>query len=462
MANEKTDIAVIGGGPAGYCAAIRTAQLGARVTLIEKDTLGGTCLNRGCIPTKVMLQSAEVLSLVRNAGTFGVSAEKVSFHFAMVTERKETVVRRLVSGLTSLMEKNRIKIIKGTAILIDHKTVAIVDTDEKLRSDSIIIATGSKPLGITIEGADELDILDSDKFLAMKQVPKSVVVIGGGVIGLEFAQILHKMGAKVTIVEMMTQILPTEDTEITSFLEDVLKRDGIEIFTGSTVEQLANTGRGDKLVSFNTSKGNQQKTAQQIVVAIGRSPYTNNLGIEKLGISLDKGRIVVNERMETNIPGVYAVGDVTGQMMLAHVAMKEGACAAENALGSECRMDYVAVPRCIYTTPQVAAVGLTEEEARRKHENVRVGKFPFSGNGRAMTLGQTEGLVKIIGEAKYGQILGVHIIGPQATELIAEAVLAMKLEATYRDLANTVFAHPSLSEIMSEAALDIDKCAIHI
>lgn len=461
MTNAKSNITVIGGGPGGYVAAIRAAQLGAQVTLIEKDTLGGVCLNRGCIPTKVLLHSAGVFSLVKNAGTFGVSAEKASLDFSAVFRRKEMVVKQLVGGVTSLMRKNKIRVIKGTGTIIGPKTVGVVDTGEEIKSDNIIIATGASPLRVPIKGIDEPGVITSDEALTMEQLPQSMVIIGGGVIGLEFAQIFHKMGAKVTILEMMPQILPAEDTEIAGMLEDIMKQDGIEIFTSATVTHIESTGQAEKTVLFDTKEGSQKKAAEKVLVAVGRYPNTDNLGLEKLDIALDRGRIVVNERMETNTPGVYAVGDVVGGYMLAHVAMGEGKCAVENALGRAAKVDYRAVPRCVYTSPEVAGLGLTEAEARREHENVQIGRFPFIANGRALALNETQGIVKIIADTKYGQVLGAHILGYAATELIAEVAITTQLEATFGDLASVIHAHPTLSEAVMEAALGVEGRSIH-
>lgn len=457
------NITIIGGGPGGYVAAIRAAQLGAQVTLIEKDTLGGTCLNRGCIPTKALLQSADILAEIRNATAFGISAEKVSLDFSAVTRRKEAVVKQLVAGVTSLMRKNKINVIKGIGTLIDAKTVGILGESNKISADSIIIATGSKPSTVPIKGIDEPGVITSDEALTMEQLPKSIVIIGGGVIGLEFAQIFHKMGSKVTIVEMMPQILPTEDTEIANALESIFKKDGMEIFTNATVTSIRSAKPDEKVVSFTTKddNGEQERIAEKVLLSVGRRPNTDDLGVEKLGLTTDKGRLVVNERMETNLPGVYAIGDVIGGLMLAHVAMEEGKCAVENSLGADVKMDYRAAPRCVYTSPEVAGVGLTEAEAKEEYGDIKTGQFPFKASGRALILNETTGMVKIIADARYGQILGVHVIGPQATELIAEAVLGIKMEATFDDIASTIHAHPTLSEAMMEAALNAGGKTIH-
>jgi len=457
-------IVIIGGGPGGYVAAIRASQLGAQVTLIEKDTLGGTCLNRGCIPTKALLESANVLAEIRDAAVFGISAEKVSIDFSAVAKRKEAVVQQLVSGVNSLMKKNKIEVIKGTGTLIDSRTVGILETGDQINADNIIIATGSKPTTVPIKGIDEPGVITSDEALAMEKFPKSIIIIGGGVIGLEFAQIMHRMGSKVTIVEMMPQVLPTEDTEIANMLMDILKKEGMEIFTDVSVTSISGSQQGREVVSFTTGDGNnkQERVAEKVLLAVGRSPNTDDLGGDKLGLNVDNGKLVVNERMETNIPGIYAIGDVIGGLMLAHVAVEEGKCAVENILGNDCKIDYKTAPRCVYTSPAVACAGLTEAKAKQDYGDIKIGRFPFRANGKALILNETEGMVKIIADAQYGQILGVHILGPQATELIAEAVLGMRMEVTFEDAASTIHAHPTLSEAMMEAFLDVSGSRIHL
>jgi len=456
-------IIIIGGGPGGYVAAIRGAQLGAQVTLIEKDTLGGTCLNRGCIPTKALLQSADILAEVRNATTFGILAEKVSIDFSMITKRKEAVVKQLVNGVASLMKKNKIEVIKGTGTLIDSRTVEILEKGDRIKADSIIVATGSKPSTVPIKGIDQLGVMTSDEALTMEQFPSSILIIGGGVIGLEFAQIMHRMGSTVTIIEMMPQILPTEDAVIANLLQGIFEEDGIEIFTGATITDIKSAEKEGEVVSFTTRNGErvEERMVQKVLLAAGRRPNSDDLRIDKLGIATDKGNLIVNKRMETNIPGIYAIGDVVGGSMLAHVAMGEGKCAAENIMGGDLEMDYRAVPRCVYTSPEIATVGLTEAEAKKEYGDIRVGKFPFIANGRAMTLNAIKGMVRIIADARYGQILGVQILGSQATELIAEATLAIRLEATFDDIASTMHPHPTLSEVMMEAALNVREEAIH-
>jgi len=456
-------IVLIGGGPGGYVAAIRAAQLGAQVTLIEKDTVGGTCLNRGCIPTKALLQSAEALSSVRNAAALGISIEGASVDFPAVMKRKEAIVKKLVAGVTALLRKNKIEVIEGIGTLIDSKTVGILGKGNRISADSTIIATGSKPSMIPIKGIDNPGVITSDEALTMEEPPESLLIIGGGAIGLEFAQIMHKLGSRVTVVELMPQILPAGDAEIASRLEGLLKEGGIETLTNAKVTGIRSAGQdGEVALTITNDDGEQERTAEKVLVSVGRQPNTDDLQVNNLGLVLDNGRLVVNEQMETNIPDVYAIGDVVGRVMLAHVAMAEGKCAAENSMGADCKMDYQAVPMCVYTSPEVAWVGLTEADAKQEYGDIRIGRFPFVANGRALTLNETAGMVKIIADAQYGQILGVHILGPQATELVAEAVLGIRMEATFEDIASTIHAHPTLSEAMMEASLDVGGGRIHL
>ncbi len=456
------NITVVGGGPGGYVAAIAAAQLGAKVTLIEKDSLGGTCINRGCIPTKALLQSADLLERIRHSKTFGISAEKTSLDFTEVVAHKEATVKRLVNGVAYLMRKNHVNVIKGTGELIDSKTVGILGEKTRISSDSIIIATGSVPSTVPVKGIDEPGVINSDEALAMDQIPKSMAIIGGGVIGLEFAQIMHKMGCKVTIIEMMPQILPAEDREIARILHDIFKKDGIEIFTDATVNNIVTERQSTKVSSTLKDGSKQEIAADKVLIAVGRQPYIGDLGVNKLGLAMDEGRLVVNEYLRTSISNIYAIGDVTGGFMLAHKAMEEGRYAAENIMGAEKKMDYHVIPRCVYTSPEVAAVGLTETLAEDKHKDIKVGRFPFTGSGKAVIENETAGLAKIIVDARYGEILGAQIIGPHATELIAEVCLGMKLEATFEDIASTIHAHPTLSEVIMEAALNVKGKAIHI
>ncbi len=463
MAEQGKKITVIGGGVGGYVAAIRTAQLGARVTLIEKDMLGGTCVNRGCIPTKALLRSAEVMTSIATASEYGIQASDVSLDYARVAERKDAVVKQLRNGVASLMRKNNIKVITGTAELQEPKRVRIAETGETIEADALIIATGSRACNLDIPGIDHAGVLTSDEFLAMNTLPKSALVLGGGVVGLEYAQILHGMGVEVTVVEMTPQLLPREDEEMAAAIKEILINRGMEVITDACVDRVEARGKSKKKnVQITTKDGQLKKAVDSIVIAAGREPDTGGLALQEIGIDIAGSGIRVNASMETTVPGIYAVGDVTGGFMLAHVAMKEGACAAENAMGMDTRMNYRAIPRCIYTSPEMAAVGISERKARERYGDIQVGRFPFMANGRAVTYGDTAGMVKVIAERKYGEILGVHILGLQATELIMEVVLAIQAEATIDDIATAIHPHPTLSEAIMEASLRAQNRSIHI
>ncbi len=457
-------ITIIGGGPGGYVAAIRAAQLGAQVTLLENDTLGGTCVNRGCIPTKSLLHSVEIVNTLRNASAFGITTGEISIDFSVIAQRKEAAVQQLVAGIKTILKKKGVRVIKGTGTLVDSRTVAVLEQNEKITSDAIVVATGSKAFIPPLKGANQPGVMTSDEILKMVEFPKSVVIIGGGVVGLEFAQILHHVGSRVTIIEMMPRILPVEDEEITNMLTNILSKDGVEIIAGATVTDIGSKGQDEKEVRFTigVSKQEQKRTGEKVLLASGRQPYTGDLGTQKVGIEVKGSRITTNKRMETSVPGIYSIGDVTGSVLLAHAAMEEGKCAVENIMGPSREVDHTLIPRCIYTSPEVAAVGLTEALARSEYGNVKIGRFPFVANGRALANGQASGMVKLIAESKYGQILGVHIIGANATELIAEAVLGMRLEATFEDIGTTIHAHPTMSEALMEAALGASGMAIHL
>lgn len=455
-------ITVIGAGPGGYVAAIRGAQLKNEVTLIEKDELGGTCLNRGCIPTKSLIQSANVYWEAKSSSIFGVNTTGVTLNFSVVTKRKEKVVKQLVNGVQFLMKKNKIRVVKGVGTIIDPKTVKIIGSNEEIKSDSIIIATGSVPSSISVDGIDGNGVITSNEVLQIEELPASMAIIGGGVIGIEFAQIMQRMDVNVSVIEMMPHILPTEDADMALMFEGILRKDGIEIFTGATVKKIETANKSKKIL-FTTKEGTNQKVVEKVLVAVGRSPETNDLGLEKLGINMVEKFIAVNEKMQTNIPGIYAIGDVVGGIMLAHLASHEGRCAAENASGIVTNINYGAVPRCIYTSPEIGCVGLTEAQARKKYgSDVVIGRFPLVGNGKAIILEEIGGLVKVIAEKKYGEVLGVEILGPHATELIAEAVLGIHMEAAVEDFADVIHAHPTVSEAIMEAALNAKGQAIHI
>ncbi len=460
---EKRDIVVIGGGPGGYVAAIRAAQLGGKVTLVEEKKLGGTCLNYGCIPTKFLLRSVEAYQSVQNAEQYGISVTGAKLDLSKMQASKNKVISTLTGGVKSLLSGNKVEIINGRAKLAPSKQVEIDSGQGKkqaIQADKIIIATGAKPITLPIPGADSPNIISVDGILGLKQLPESVVIIGGGVIGVEMATILAKLGSKVSVVEMMPHFLPTQDIEIALTLQDILREEGIQVWCNSQVNKIECSKDGST-VFFAEGDTEHKVEAEAVTISVGYKPNIDGLGLEESGVTTDRGSIKVNERMETSTPGIYAVGDAVGGMMLAYIAIKEGIVAAENATGMHSKIDYQVVPQCIFTLPEIASVGITEQEAREQGYEVEVGRFSFAANGMAMILGERKGLVKIVSENKYGQILGVHIIGPHATALIMEAAIGIKLEATTEDIIEMIHPHPSLSEAMWEAAMDASGKAIH-
>jgi len=461
---EERDIVIIGGGPAGYVAAIRASHLGGKVTLIENDALGGTCLTRGCIPSKSLLHSVELLQSIKNAGQHGISTSEISIDFAKMQARKNRIIATHVAGVHGLLKGNKVEIIKGRAKLAPSMMVEITTEQgqkQSLHAKKIILATGSKPMVLPIPGADSTSgIINAENILNFDNIPESLLMIGGGVIGVEMGTILARLGCKVTIVEMMPHILPIEDAEVTAILTRALKDDGIQVYEGTKVSRI-DDANGKKLVTIANGESEQKLEAEVVAIGVGYEPNIDGLGLEEAGVVFNKSGIQVNERMETSVPSIYAAGDAIGGLMLAYVAMEEGVVAAENAMGKSSTIDYQAVPRCTFTLPELASVGLTEEEAIAQGYEIQIGRFPFAANSMATILGERRGMVKIITDKKYGQMVGVHIIGPRATELIAEVTLAMKLDATPQELITTIHAHPSLSEAIREAALDITGAAIH-
>jgi len=453
-------VTVIGGGVAGYSAAIVAARLGAKVTLIEKDRLGGVCLNRGCIPTKSMLHACEITRTLQDAADFGISCDGFRFDFQKMMKRKNSVVDQLRNGVEKLLAARKVRVIHAAAALVNAATVRIPETREKIKSDAVIIATGSAPQKLDIEGGDAVEIWDSNDFLQMKRLPKSVAIVGGGYIGVEFAQILRRLGADVTILEYMNNLVPGADKEIALALEQSILNEGINVYAGARVEKISHA-KSKSTVHF-TWQGKQKKcVAARVVAAVGRKPDLSWIDLDKIGLASNKGALLVNERMETNIAGIYAAGDAVGGIMLAHVATAEGECAAKNIMGQKSSVNYRAIPACIYTTPEVASVGLTEEAARQKCD-IRIGRFPFMASGKALILNQTYGMIKIICDAGSGKILGVHILGPHATDIIAEAVLGISMNMSVEQLAHSIHPHPSLSEAVMEAAMTLCGGAIHL
>ena len=459
---EQRDLVIIGGGPAGYVAAIRARQLGCRVALIEKDTLGGTCLNRGCIPTRALVRGTEFLDLPRKAKDYGVNFGTAEVDFSKMIARKNTVVKTVVGGLEMLVKGNGVEVLRGKGELLSPSEVEVLledGTSNRIAAPKIIIATGasSKKPGVT--GSE--NIITTEQALGLEEIPRSLLILGGGAIGFAFATIFSKLGTSVTVAEESARILPGVDGEIISLLEKELKKAKIQVYTEASIKEIG-AGNGDESNVVLSIKGEETNlTAQYVLSAEEREPNTEGLGLDKVGITMSEGNIKVNSRMETNVPSILAAGDITGEPRLAHVALTEGRIAAENALGKESEIDYAAVPRCINTTPEIASVGLTEEEALAEGYQLKIGHFPFGANGMATILGERTGTIKVITDEKYGQILGVHIIGPHASDLIPEATLAMKLDSTPYEIGSTIHAHPTLSEAMMEAALDVTGDTLH-
>ena len=451
------DIVVIGGGPGGYVAAIHAAHLGANVALVEKDKLGGTCLNRGCIPTKALVRSAEVMLDARRSSDFGIDIENIEINFQKVMERKRNVVNKLVSGVEQLMKANKISLHRGIGRLLSPHLVKV--NDEEIASKKIVIATGSESTLLPISGLDLPGMLTTDDILELEELPQSMVVIGGSYTGAEFACIFNALGTKVTIVKRRPLRLEPVDEEVGRRFAQTLPRQGIDVKIGAAVKAIRKEGDCLKVV-WDTPEGEQGVEGQIVLMATGRKPYTEGLGLVELGIRMDGPAVVVNECLETNVKDVYAIGDVLGKNMLAHVASYEGEVAVENALGRSRRADYHAVPSCVFVRPEIACVGITEAEAKGSGP-YKVSKFPFVACGRAVAMDETVGIVKMICDAEDGRVLGIHIMGPHASDLIAEGALAMQMGATAKDIAHTMHAHPTVPEALQEAAMGQLEGAIH-
>jgi dihydrolipoamide dehydrogenase len=455
---DSFDVVILGGGPGGYVAALRAAQLGAKTAIVEKDRLGGTCLVRGCIPTKALLQSSELYSQAKAGAAFGLVADSVGFDWAIAQKRKTAVVDQLVKGVEGLLKAGGVTVYRGSARLSGKGGVSV--GDDKITAKDIVIATGSAVSRIPLKGAEHT--IDSDQILELKEIPARLAVIGGGVVGMEFAAMFSALGSKVTVLEMLPQVLPMVDADLVNVYAKHLSGLGGVIHTNSKVAEVAKA-KGGLQVRFSEGGEGGSVDADQVLLAVGRAPYTEGLGVEEARVKLERGRVVVDAQLRTTASGIWAIGDVIGGIMLAHVASYEGVCAVENIAGGANRTpDYHAAPNCIYTDPEIAHVGLGEKEAKDQGLDIKVGRFPFVASGRALTLGQSEGFAKVIADAGSGKLLGAHIIGPRATDLIAEAALAIQNGLTMEQLDLTIHAHPTLPESLMEAALAAQGRAIHI
>jgi dihydrolipoamide dehydrogenase len=465
---QAFDLTIIGSGPGGYVAAIRAAQLGLKTALVERSgALGGTCLHVGCVPTKALLYSAEVLETARAAARYGVKTGDVKLDLAGAHKHKADVVRRLARGVESLMKKNGVTVVHGHGKLKRGGHVEVSRPGggpaQSLQTKNVILATGATPKmlpGLKVDGAR---ILTSTEALALEFVPKSFIVLGAGAVGAEFASIYRSFGSSVTLVEMLPRVLPMEDEDLSSELQKAFKKRGIEVRVSTRVEDVKVGERGVELQIRNGRGQKEALRADVLLVAVGREPVTEGIGLEGTRVELLDGAVKVDGSMRTGEPGVYAIGDLLPTPQLAHVASHEGIVAVEAIAGRDPRpIDYTRVPSCTYSDPEVASIGLTEKAAREGGHKVKVGRFPFAAVGKASILGTTEGFVKLVGDERYDELLGIHVVGPKATELIAEAGIALRLESTVEELFHSIHAHPTLSEAMAEAALNLHARGIHL
>ncbi|MFP4056073.1 MAG: dihydrolipoyl dehydrogenase [Candidatus Brocadiia bacterium] len=445
------DVVVVGSGPGGYVAALRAAQLGGKTCVVERDALGGVCLNRGCIPTKALAHTAEVLSMAREGEELGIVAQQVAVDFPRAMANKDAVVEKLTKGVGFLLQRAGVDVVEGRGRLAGRGKVAVAtpEGDEQtLEAAKIILATGSEPARPQWVSFDSDRVLTSDEALALEALPQSMVVLGGGYIGCEFASIFAQFGTQVTLVEMLEGLLPTLDPDVGPAIAKALKKRKVKVHLGTKVESMESGQNGVKAALSN----DQSVEAEVALVCVGRRPLSEGLGLEEAGVQVDEGAIVVDSHCETSTPGIYAIGDVTGKLLLAHVASAQGIVAAEHAMGQEATMDYRCVPAAVFTQPEAATVGLTEAQAGEAGYRPKAAAFPLQALGRAVAMGQTAGFAKVVGDEETGQVLGLHLVGPHASDVIAEGAMAVALEATMDELARTVHAHPTLPEAVMEAA----------
>ena len=460
------DIIVIGSGPGGYVTAIRAAQLGFKTAIIEKENLGGICLNWGCIPTKALLKSAHVFNYLKHAEDYGLNkVENPGFDFTKVIQRSRGVASKMSSGIAFLMRKNKIDVIMGTATVKAGKKVSVTDSEGVVKDyegKNIIIATGARSRELPNLPQDGKKVIGYRQALSLPEQPKSMIVVGSGAIGIEFADFYNAMGTKVTVVEFLPNIVPLEDEEVSKHVEKSLKKAGIEIMTNASVESVDTSGNGVK-ASVKTATGNITLEADILLSAVGIASNVEGIGLEAVGIKTEKGKVLVNEWYETSVPGYYAIGDIIPTQALAHVASAEGITCVEKIKGLHVEaIDYGNIPGCTYCHPEIASVGLTEKQAKEKGYEIKVGKFPFSASGKATANGDVDGFIKVIFDAKYGEWLGCHMVGDGVTDMIAEAVVARRLETTGHDIIKSIHPHPTLSESIMEAAAAAYGEVIHI
>lgn len=465
---SKYDLAILGGGPGGYVAAIRAGQLGLKTVVIDKDNLGGICLNWGCIPTKSLLKNAEIYDTLSNhSGDFGISFKELSIDFSKVIRRSRDISEKISKNVELLIKKNKVDRIRGFGKLASSSSIDVFDNDGKklqtVEADKIIVATGARPRILPSIPVDRKDIITSSEAMTLPELPSSLIVVGAGAIGIEFAYFYSVLGTKVTIIEMLDRILPVEDREVSDALAKSFKKRGIEIHTGAVVES-AVAGADGVTVIINKDGKKIELKGDKVLSAIGVTGNIEGIGLEELGVEIFKNHIKVDKSdYSTNIPGIYAIGDVIGPPWLAHVASAEGIRCVEVIKGAHsASVDYDNIPGCTYCQPQVASIGLTEEKAKEQGYKLKIGKFPFMASGKAFAIGERDGFVKLIFDEQYGELLGAHLIGSEATEMIAELGIARALEATYETIIKTVHAHPTLSESVMEAAAMANGEAIHI
>jgi len=464
MSENKYDIAVIGGGPGGYVSAIRGAQIGKKIALVEGDEVGGTCLLRGCIPTKTLIKAGEIANIVKKAASYGIAFSEPKIDLDKLRARKNTVIKTLTGGVRALLKANGVDVIKGVATFKDTGALEVVTPEgrEEVNAGKIIIASGSKPMVLNIPGADLERVIDSDVALDLEEIPEKILIVGGGVIGVEMAYIFKSLGSEVEIVELLSRIIAHEDTDVSQALAASMKRSGIKINTGVEVKSIEESG-GKCITTFAGGDGAENKSESSVVLmGVGRVPNITELKLDNAGVKTSGNAIEVNEKMETSVPGIYAIGDAVGGIMLAHVAMEEGIAAVENACGNDCEMSYGHIPRCIYTIPEVACAGITEDEAQKDGRGIKVGKFSLTASGKAATMGEREGFVKIVADSSDDRIIGMSIVGPEATELISEGVIAIRAGLKAADIGSAIHAHPTLSEAIKEAALSVAGNAVHM